>query len=612
MKPMLPTLAFDVPRSKDWLFEVKYDGFRAILHWDKEILLESRNGKSLLHLFPEIQSFLMRNEAKFTPFLPLLLDGELVFLKNTFKASFSEIQTRGRMRSKERIADKALSFPCQLLIFDCLVINGKHLQNEPYLYRKEQLTTLFTKLELPLIPDEKNKKALQLIPYYNSFQQIWDKVVDFNGEGIIAKRESSKWIEGKRTNQWVKYKNLKYILCFITAYEKSNGYFYVGVYHEETIISIGQVLFGLRREEKQALIHIIKNNKSREDSHFIYVEPAICLEVKYLEMYEKQMREPHFHQFKFDINPVDCTLEQLIVQQQRRIPSEPEITHPDKPLWKEPAIKKIDYIHYLMDISSHMLPFLKNRLLTVIRYPHGIFGEPFYQKNCPSYAPKFVETKMVNEINYIVCNQLETFLWLGNQLAFEFHIPFQTINSFGPSEIVFDLDPPSRKDFILAIKAAQLIKEIFDELKLIGFVKTSGNKGLQIYLPLKENTFSFEETRLFTSFIADYLVSKRPDLFTIERLKKKRRGKLYIDYIQHAEGKTIIAPYSPRGTNEATIATPLYWEEVSERLKIEDFQIPNMLTRINNVGDPFRSYFETKEKQNFAPVLSFLKDNTFI
>jgi bifunctional non-homologous end joining protein LigD len=124
---------------------------------------------------------------------------------------------------------------------------------------------------------------------------------------------------------------------------------------------------------------------------------------------------------------------------------------------------------------------------------------------------------------------------------------------------------------------------------------------------LPENTYSFNETRLFTEFIAEYLVSKDPDSFTTERMKKNRGGRLYVDYIQHAEGKTIIAPYSARGNKAATVATPLFWEEVNERLTMEKFQIPNLMKRINSGGDPFHSYFQTKSIQKFSPVLDFLK-----
>jgi bifunctional non-homologous end joining protein LigD len=606
MKPMLPSLTFDAPDAKGWFYEVKYDGFRAILEWDdKGLSLTSRNGKPLLELFPEVRSFLEDNLQLFEPFLPLQLDGELVYLENKHKAHFGSIQVRGRMRSEKRILEKARQSPCRLLIFDALKLNGKSIAALDYRERKAALENFFTSAHLPLEPDEKSTRLLQMIPGYGDFKNLWEQVILHDGEGIVAKQEKSKWEEGKRSTLWQKYKNWKYVSCFITAYEKSNGYFYAGVYDGGRVHPIGQFIFGLKPDEKKALMETIKNNKREEDGRFVYVNPGICTELKYLEIYDGQMREPHFHQFRFDLKPEQCTYSQF-AEQQKNLPDDVEITHPDKPIWETPALKKIDFIHYLREISPYMLPFLKDRLLTVIRYPHGIFGEPFYQKNAPDYTPDFVETKMSDGINYIVCNNLKTFLWLGNQLAFEFHIPFQTIKSKGPSEIVFDLDPPSRDAFTLAIKAALMIKEVLDHLKLTSFVKTSGNKGLQVYIPLPENAYTYDDTRLFTSFIADYLISKEPDLFTTERMKKNRGGRLYVDYIQHAEGKTIVAPYSARGNQYAGIAAPLFWEEVNDRLRMEEFRVDNVVKRINKLGDPLQGYFSAKDLQAFSPVLEFL------
>lgn len=606
MKPMLPTLTFEVPQGDNWNYEVKYDGFRALLFWDKEIKLISRNGNSLLEIFPEIKLYLEKNNELFKEFLPLVLDGELVYLENEYKAHFSSIQVRGRMRSEKKILEKALHNPCRLLVFDLLSLNGKSYSDRNYVDRKKALLKLFEDCHLPTAPDPVSSDLIQLIPASKDYQAVWEQVVLHDGEGIVAKQDTNQWEEGKRTTLWLKFKNFKYVSCFVTAYEKSNGYFYVGVYKDTNIYPIGQFLFGIKPEEKQALFQIIKENKTKEDDRFIYVQPAICLEIKYLELYDEQMREPHFERFQFDLSPEDCTFEKF-VHQQKNLPKDIDVTHPDKPLWEKPAVKKIDFIRYLQEISPYLLPFLHNRLLTVIRYPHGMFGEAFYQKNCPDYAPEFVQTALHDGINYIVCNNLKTLLWLGNQLAFEFHIPFQTLSSHGPSEIVLDLDPPSKKEFKLAIKAAQMIKEVLDHLNLIGFVKTSGNKGLQIYIPLPENEFSYDDTRLFTEFIAEYLISKAPNSFTIERLKKNRQNKLYIDYIQHAEGKTIVAPYSARGNDTAALATPLFWDEVTDELRMEDFTILNMMKRINEKGDPFQSYFETKQKQNFSPILEFLK-----
>lgn len=604
---MLPTLTFDLSVQPDWLYEVKYDGFRAILNWDNNgITLTSRNDKPLLPQFPEIKEYLEPLDKFLQPFLPLRLDGELVVLENSYKANFSAIQVRGRTKAAKKIAEQAAKSPCRLMVFDILVLAGRPQHSKTYQERKERLTELFRRLDFPLIADPYNENLLQLVEAHNDFSKLWENVVLHDGEGIIAKQKNSLWEEGKRSLQWLKYKNWKYVSCFVTAFEKTNGYFYVGVYKEGGIQGIGQVLFGFKPEEKQALQSTIKQNMVSEDSQFFYVEPAICLEVKYLELYDNQLREPHFHDFRFDLKPTECTYEQFIFKQ-KNLPEDLDITHPDKPLWKNHDIQKADFILYLREVSPYMLPFLENRILTVIRYPHGMFGEPFYQKNCPDYAPNFVQTHVSEGIDYIVCNNLKTLIWLGNQLAIEYHIPFQTIHSKGPSEIVFDLDPPSKEEFHLAVKAALLIKEVLDQLNLIGFVKTSGNKGLQIYLPLPEDVFSFEDTRLFTSFIADYLISKDPDSFTTERMKKNRGNRLYVDYVQHSEGKTIVAPYSMRGNEHAGVATPLFWEEVDYSLNPVNFNMESALHRLRKQGDPYKKYFQTKSIQSFGPVLEVLK-----
>jgi bifunctional non-homologous end joining protein LigD len=605
-KPMLPTLSFDIPRGNEWRYEIKFDGFRAVLSWDNELALTSRNGKPLLPIFPEIKEFLHSLVEEFKPYLPLKMDAELVYLENEYKANFAAIQVRGRMRSEDRIGDSAKKNPCRLMVFDLLTLKGTSLINESYKERRTKLETLFKDLLLPMAPVTGRQQLIQLIPSETDLDRLWEKIVLFDGEGIVAKRTNSKWVEGKRTEAWIKAKNWKYVSCFVTAYDKSNGYFYISVYKDHEIISIGLVIFGFKPEEKTALQQIIKQNKSDEDSQYIYVQPGICLDVKYLEIYEDQLREPHFHQFRFDLSPDACTYKKFVFQQ-KNLPPDIEITHPDKPLWEEPLVRKVDYIHYLREISPFMLPFLKERLLTVIRYPHGMFGEAFYQKKVPDYAPDFVETEMSEGIEYIVCNNMKTLLWLGNQIAIEFHIPFQTISSKGPDEIVFDLDPPSREYFHLAIRAALYIKEVLDELKLISFIKTSGNKGLQVYIPLPDNTYSYDDTRLFTSFIAQYLVSKDPDSFTIERLKKNRGNRLYVDYVQHAEGKTIVSPYSARGKSHAGVATPLFWDEVTEDLRIEHFHLGTIIKRVQKQGCPFRDYFAAKEEQNFEPVLQILK-----
>ena len=265
-------------------------------------------------------------------------------------------------------------------------------------------------------------------------------------------------------------------------------------------------------------------------------------------------------------------------------------------------------MYYLQQVSSYILPFLRERLLTVIRFPDGVAGESFYQKNWPDNTPDFIVTKQVEDVRYVVCNNVESLLWLGNQLALEFHIPFQTIRTEKPTEIVFDLDPPSVEEFSLAIEAAQRMKAIFDQFELTSFVKTSGGKGLQIYIPLPMDTYSYEDTRVFTKFVCDFLCEQEPQWFTTERLKKNRDFKLYLDYVQHHEGKTIVAPYSTRGNEYGLVATPLYWEEVVATLNPRFFTIPTVIDRLKQKGNPFRDFRTDTNNVQFSAVLHQLKD----
>jgi len=284
-----------------------------------------------------------------------------------------------------------------------------------------------------------------------------------------------------------------------------------------------------------------------------------------------------------------------------------DITNPTKILWPKKNITKLQYLQYLIEVSPYLLPFLRDRHLTVIRYPNGVDQEPFYQKSCPNYAPDFVPTDLHDEIDYILCNNLPTLVWLGNQGAIDLHTPFNTTHSQYPSEIVMDLDPPSRKEFNLAVEGSLMMKEIFDKLDLISFVKTSGNKGIQVYIPLPEDTYTYDDTRIFTEFIANYLTSKEPKWFTTERMKKKRDNRLYVDYLQHAAGKTIICPYSLRGNDEALVATPLFWEEVTSNLQPNQFPMESTLGRIEEKGDPFKDFEASRDEQDFSMVLEAVK-----
>lgn len=610
LKPMLLTQVDEIPSGEDWIYETKYDGFRCILEWIEEPVLISRNGKNLNLQFPEILDFLYEIKDKIRPYLPLQLDGELVFLSNNLKSEFSVVQLRGRVKSQNSINKYANEFPCHYVIFDLLQRKGENLTNLELNERKEILEELCKDTNIPTSINYEDKSRVQLIDDFLDASKLWKIIKIHNGEGLIAKKRKSNWMSGTRTTNWLKIKNWLYVTVIVTKFDKKNGYFTGAVYRDDALVDVVLFHHGLKEEEFNALKKLFEDYGTKLKNEVWALQPSICVEIACIDFLGDMLREPRFHTFKFHIEPEACNWEQML-HQLIPIPESVQITHPDKPIFQSIGIVKEDYLYYLQNVAPFMLSFLRNRPLTLIRYPHGVPGESFYQKSSPEKVPDFVSTTLVDDKHFILCDNIETLLWLGNQLAIEFHIPFQPIQTVHPTEIVFDLDPPSVDDFSLAVEAALQMKAIFDQFELNTFIKTSGGKGMQIYIPIPTDTFSYEQTGLFTKFICDFLVEQNPKWFTIERLKKNRHNKLYLDYVQHREGKTIIAPYSPRGNAQGLIATPLHWDEVNHTLKPQLFTIPNVLERIKEQGNPFLSFRDVvvDNEQSLKKVLQQLQNN---
>ncbi|WP_338469522.1 DNA ligase D [Niallia sp. XMNu-256] len=625
--PFEPVASEFIPVGSDWIYQIKWDGVRIITYYDGEnISLFNRKLNERTFHYPEITSHI----AEYFKGKSVIFDGEVIALDKNGKPSFHEVMRRDGLRNLDKVRLVKDEVPIYYMIFDILYFNGNWINERPL---KDRLAII----ESCVTPN----KNIQIVPSQHDGDGLWKVVEEYQLEGMVCKNLNSPYRLDGKDNSWQKVKNYHDLIAVIAGVTYRAG-------------TVNSVLLGLYDDDKK-LWYIghcgtgkmtgkdwkdltIQTDSLKIDAKPFYndpermkgvqwIRPQITVKVQFIEWPEgRTLRQPSLQAIT-TIPASECKLPQKKSEMttktktrtkpkvKKKVPLrklEMEITHPEKPLWENPSVNKKKYLSFLQGIYPYIKPFLTDRLLTVIRYPHGMFGEPFYQKNCPEYAPNFVDTFESEGINYIVCNNEETFLWLGNQLAFEYHIPFKTIHSIGtPSEIVFDLDPPPSKNaFSLAIKAAIMIKEVLDRLNLISFVKTSGNKGLQVYIPLPESRYTFDDTRLFTSFIANYLTTQDPDSFTTERMKKNRGGRLYVDYVQHAEGKTIIAPYSPRGTQKATVATPLYWTEVNESLKIESFQIPTLFDRLKTKGDPFADYFPAKKRQNFDPVLQFLKNQS--
>ncbi|MER2046885.1 MAG: DNA ligase D [Solibacillus sp.] len=605
MKPMLLTDVPDIPLGDDWLYEAKYDGYRCILVWDKGKNipeLKSRNGNVLNEKFPEIIRFCKSIYAEIEPYLPLIFDGEIVYLINHFQSKFSFVQKRGKMTNQKNIESNAKTFPCHYIVFDLLKLKGKDKGNSRLTTRKQLLSDLFERLNLLDTVQYNDPKRLQAIDVFENPHLIWQKVTSHNGEGIIAKKRSSKWLENTRTKSWQKIKNWKHVNVILTKFDQLNGFFNGAIYQEDMLMEVVSFKHGLSEEESKTLIAFFKSKGTVKEKSIFEIPPSICVTVACIDFDGSKLREPRFHSFQHHLDVTECNWQQM-QRQLNPIPESVIVTHPDKPVFPASHITKDDYLYYLQTVAPMMMPFLQDRLLTVIRYPHGVPGESFYQKNYIENLPEFITTQLVDDTHFILCNNLESLLWLGNQLALEFHIPFQPVTSEQPTEIVFDLDPPSVHEFGLAVDTAVKFKTIMDYFKLTSFIKTSGGKGMQIYIPLPLHTFSYEDTGIFTEFICRFLVQQFPDSFTIERMKKNRGKRLYLDYVQHREGKTIVAPYSPRGNNKGLIATPLLWEEVNEGLTPDLFTIPNIIKRLECMGDPFKNFREVGERQPFRAAL---------
>lgn len=282
------------------------------------------------------------------------------------------------------------------------------------------------------------------------------------------------------------------------------------------------------------------------------------------------------------------------------------ITNPDKLLWPELGISKLDYINILNDLAPYIIPHAKDRLLTTIRYPDGVSGKSFYQKNIPAYAPEWIKKVKWKNVNYIVLNDYHTLMWLGNQAAIEFHTSFNNyLIEMYPSALVFDLDPSKGQIFSEVIEVALLIYETLKSLDIQSWVKTSGATGLQLYIPTG-GKYNYNLARNINKFFAVYFAEKFPKKITIERSVNNRGNKLYFDYLQMWHGKTITTVYSPRATKNATISVPVEWEELKNGLLPENFNLLNIKERLKNKGDLFSPLLDKSYAQSLDSIIKFI------
>ncbi len=278
------------------------------------------------------------------------------------------------------------------------------------------------------------------------------------------------------------------------------------------------------------------------------------------------------------------------------------ITNPDKPLWPDIGLTKLQYLERLITLSPYLLTYLRNRCLTTIRWPHGVGDTFFYQKNAPEPTPEYVRTEVLGGIRYVVADNLPTLIWLGNLACLEFHPSLHLVGSDQPVEWLIDIDP-SREHEPRIGQAAWIVGELLQTIGIQSVPKTSGATGVQIYVPIKTG-YTFEQLRSIGRFLGAYLAQRYPDLFTLERLKKHRGDRIYFDYLQHWYGKTLSAPYTPRARPGAPVSTPLTWEECRHLTNPAEYNLLNISERLARLGD----LIQQVPPQDLDHALAFIAD----
>lgn len=603
VKPMLATLVDEPFNDKDWIFEVKWDGYRALAEIQKgSCHLYSRNLQTFDKRFPALL-----DDLRSIP-TTALLDGEIVVLDDQGKPSFQLVQNYQRTQSGTLI----------YYVFDLLYLEGYDVRHLPLLERK--------KLLKQLLPDR--MPHLRFCEHVEEKGKAFFKAAHHEGfEGIIAKQAQSPYQTG-RSQDWLKIKThqrQEAIICGFTPPKGSRqkfGSLLLGVYDQGKLVYVGHTGSGFDRqklisiyERLQPLIQSTSPfaNPPKLRSSVTWVKPELVCEINFAEWTKVgQMRQAIFVDIREDKKPEEVVRERTVSTQKAlskktssseetaakkvksrtkaSLPSSVELSNLDKIYWPEESYTKGDLIEYYRQVAPYILPYLKDRAETLKRYPNGISGPSFYQKEVDN-APPWVRTEVIQhedrEVRYLFIDNVESLLYTANLGCIGFH-PFNSRfqSLFAPDYLILDLDPEG-VTFDVVVEVAQEIHRTLEEWKVPSLCKTSGATGMHVYVPLGAR-YTFEEAKQFANLIVHLVHQRLPDLTSLERSPQKRQRKVYLDYLQNNFAQTVASPYSVRPRSGATVSTPLKWTEVKAGLDPADFTIKTVLKRLKKVGDLFK------------------------
>ena len=629
ISPMLATLTdkpFDAP---GWVYEIKWDGYRAVAYLNKKSTeLLSRNQKSFNEKFYPVYDAMAKLQ------LNAVLDGEVIVADNKGMANFGNLQN---WRSE---ADGNLLY----YAFDILWYEGYDLTQLTLTERRKILKAVLPETENILLSND----------FETSGTEFFQAAEKMGLEGIMAKRADSVYNIGARTTDWLKIKTQLRHEVVIGGFTKNEGTakqfssLLVGLFENGKFVYTGKIGTGFNDKTQREMMKLFKpliissspfdtvpdiNKPSRfrptpPKALATWLKPKLVCEVSYREITsDGVMRHPSFEGMRTDKDAksvgkeVEVKSEKAVKSksgkaaevkyikapgkserktllnpsddsQVRKINGhEIKFTNLHKVFWPKENITKREMLNYYYQIAPHILPYLKDRPQSLNRFPNGITGKSFYQKDVTGKVPGWVETfpYMTEGVdkNFMLCNDEAALLYMASMGAIEMNPWSSTIKKpDNPDWCIIDLDP-DKNHFDQVIETAQVTREILEAAGAECYCKTSGSTGLHIYIPLAKK-YDYEASKEFGRLIATLVNEQLPKYTSIERLTAKRRGKLYIDFLQNRPQATLAAAYSLRPKPGATVSMPLQWDEVVKGMKMTDFNIYNAVERVKSLGDIFK------------------------
>ena len=623
IEPMLASSADEPFDSPQFTFEPKWDGVRTLAFVDGgEVRLQTRNLLDCTKQYPEAHGV----AEALTGAYQAILDGEIVAFDEKGVPSFQRLQPRMHLRDEGAVSKLRKAVPVTYEVFDVLYLDGEDLTKQPLRERRRRL-------EAALHP----MGAIRLSDGFpGTGVALFNAAREQGLEGIVAKRLDAPYVSG-RSASWVKVKAFKSMDCVIGGWTEGQGgrqstlgALIAGVYKSGKLVPVGQVGTGFDDRTLRELLVTLKEHQApsspfavapKVDRPVTWCFPDLVCEIRYAEITrDGTLRHPAYLGLRSDVDPLECTGQEtaasakealrkadrvarsapapdVLPAAQARIPATLEIddhviklTNLEKVLFPEDGYTKADLIRYYTDVSPYLIPVIRDRPLTLKPFPDGISGTSFYQKDKPSFTPKWIKSwtdqraDREGGIDYLLGNDLATLVWMANYTAVEIHPWLSRVDRPDRPDIaMIDLDPSAGATWDDVKEAALLVRDLLHDRDLEGFPKTTGSRGIHILVPIARR-YTFDESRAFVEQIGKAARERSPKLITLTFAKKERRG-IYVDYLQNVRGKTTAGPYSVRPIRRAPVSAPLRWDEISGLGRPDAFTLANMAARLAIVGD---------------------------